>query len=95
MRNGQLMTRFRCDGCGEPVPLDDMKAEFAGGHECRYCRQCDETYNLFKSACQAENDRYERLIELFIAQARQATPLECMPQDFKPLANARGELVLG
>lgn len=74
-----------CDGCVQP--LNPVKTHFIRdyGHEVRYCDDCAETYERFRTAVMAEEARRQRELDLWQLTARTMCPLLTMPMDFPPL----------
>ena len=77
-----------CDGCRLDVKPGEVHAVMADGHEGRYCAACHEMYESFTNACQAEENRLNALLTVFIAETRDKVPLHFVPQDLPPIKRA-------
>lgn len=82
-----------CDGCRIEFPADALKLPQADGHEARYCADCHDAYKEFAKACEGEEARLNRLLSLFIEEARSRLTLRFVPQDLP--ARPKGGLILG
>lgn len=83
-----------CDGCGQQVNHPDITEVRADGHFARYCPACKQVYEEWTSVCQAEENRLNRLLDLFIETSRQKVPLRFVPQDLPRVKQQLG-MVLG
>jgi len=68
----------RCDGCDLSNMLVEVRAD---GHFARYCRECKTIYDGWVVVCQGEENRLNRLLDLFIETSRQHVALAFVPQD--------------
>ena len=74
--------QIACEGCGEPTPLDAIMHAADEGNICHYCHTCMGEYLALKAACEAEAARHQRIIDIFVADARDKCGLRVIPQDF-------------
>lgn len=85
----------RCDGChtmGEVASLAEVRAD---GHFARYCKDCKSAYDAWVVVCQGEENRLNRLLDLFIETSRQHVALAFVPQDLPRVGNTLDQMVLG
>jgi hypothetical protein len=86
-----------CDGCEQDIGISSISFVKALGHIMRYCPTCLEHYAAFKTACEAEGARMQRLLDLFEQDIRTKVPLKLTPLDLPRLVtDGKGEaLTLG
>ena len=72
---------IRCDGCDHRFPPVDIREVHADGHSARYCEPCRGIYQEWVNTCLAEENRLNRLNDLFIERTREHVTLQFVPQD--------------
>ena len=77
-----IVTVIPCDGCGLGTPTLTLLTDY--GHEVRYCAECVEVYRQFVVTCQAEEQRRQRELDLWMLERRTHVPLALMPLDLPP-----------
>ena len=70
-----------CDGCHISLPHTTLLYIHDYGHEVRYCAECVEVYRQFVVTCQAEEQRRQRELDLWMLERRTHVPLALMPLD--------------
>lgn len=70
-----------CDGCTQRLDATTLRMVKADGHNARYCQECLTIYDAWVAVCQSEEDRLNRLLDLFIETSRQSVHLAFVPQD--------------
>ena len=84
-----------CDGCTQRLDATTLQMVRADGHSARYCPACKGIYDAWVAVCQSEEDRLNRLLDLFIETSRQSVHLAFVPQDLPRTTRVPGQLVLG
>lgn len=84
-RNAESMA-ITCDGCSQPRSPADLLYIHDYGHEVRYCAECVAVYHQFVVTCQAEEQRRQRELDLWMLERRTHVPLRLMPMDLPPVA---------
>ena len=89
------MTSYPCDGCRRQV--EDISFHHMFGHVMRYCPQCTDIWNQFKSDCEAESNRLNKQLDLWELEKRQSIPLVLTPLDLPRLRVDRNgqSIILG
>lgn len=75
--------KVTCDGCLTLSAARNLFLYQIEGRECRYCEACRGVFDGFVTACLAEENRLQRLLDLFIDEARSHTALVNTPYDLK------------
>ena len=76
--------KLSCDGCHISLLHTDLLYIHDYGHEVRYCAECVEVYRQFVVTCQAEEQRRQRELDLWMLERRTHVPLALMPLDLPP-----------
>lgn len=83
-----------CDGCATKYQSKDLTYYKALGHVMRYCATCAEVYLAFKTTCEQEGARLQRLLDLFEDDVRGKVPLLLVPTDLPRLmTDGKGDAV--
>jgi hypothetical protein len=76
---------------------DEISFHSLFGHIMRYCAECADIWLNFKSSCEAEGARVQRVLDLWEIEKRAELPLKLTPLDLPRLMvekNGQG-IVLG
>jgi hypothetical protein len=85
-----------CDGCQHATAAADLTFIRADGNTARYCGPCKDIFMAWKDVCQAEENRLNRQLDLFIETSRQQVKLAFVPQDLPRRTQlSDSQLVLG
>ncbi len=92
-----MITQIKCDGCERDFNISEIAFHHMFGHLLRYCPECSAIWVEYKSACDAEGARLNRLLDLWEIEKREELPLKLTPLDLPRLVvekNGQG-IVLG
>jgi hypothetical protein len=78
-----------CDGCGSPTHAGIINLFMFNGIQVRYCPDCTTTWRDFDTTCKREEHRLQRLLDLWIAEARAKVCLQLTPYDFPKVVTTR------